>query len=324
LEPSFSILIGPVLLSFFSLLLGLSPGLFGELIIEPALIASRVEILDIKLKLWHGFNLVFFLSLATVLTGFSLFFLSERLIPFLRRITSTFFDYDFAGGFSSIFDGLLKFSKKKTEVIQHGYHRFYLMIIFVFASLLILYQLYSTRGWAFSADFDDMPFYIIAIAATIGISAIFATITGSRMAAVVLLGVTGYGIALIYLIYGGIDLAITQILIETLTVVLFVLVIRKLPKFKKLSNRISRIRDLAIALLVGGVMTGLTLKADYLSLEPTISRFFVDKSLPEGFGKNIVNVILVDFRALDTLGEITVLTLAAVGVFVLLKFKTKS
>ncbi|MGC9345078.1 MAG: hydrogen gas-evolving membrane-bound hydrogenase subunit E, partial [Bacteroidales bacterium] len=323
LEPGFAIWIGPLILSLASLALGLSPGRFGEMIVEPALIASRVEILDIKLKLWHGFNQVFFLSLATIVLGFILFFLSESLIPVLRKFNQKYLNFDFARGFSRMIDWILLFSKKKTDIVQHGYHRIYLMIIFLFSSILIFYQLYSTRGWQFSANFTDMPFYIILIALIIGLSAVFTTITRSRMAAVVFLGVSGYGVAMIYLMYGGIDLAITQILVETLTIILFVLVIRKLPKFKVLSRKAGRIRDLAIALFVGTAMTGLTIKADFLDINPTISKFFIENSLPEGFGKNVVNVILVDFRALDTLGEITVLTIAAVGVLALLKFKLK-
>lgn len=323
-RPSFSLLAGPVVLSLLSLVLGLSPGRLGELIIEPALIASRVEILDIKLKLWHGFNMVFFLSLITILAGVILFFFSEQIIPPLRKLTDRFFTYDFSGFFNRIFAGLLSFSTKKTNVIQHGYHRIYLMVIFIFSALLILYQLISTWGWEFSADFRDVRLFVVAIVLITSVSAVFVTITTSRMAAVVLLGMTGYGIALIYLIYGGIDLAITQILIETLTVVLFVLVIKRLPRFKKLSGISGRIRDLAIAIFVGAVITGLTLKAGFVEFQPPISRFFVENSLPGGFGKNVVNVILVDFRALDTLGEITVLTLAAAGIFAVLKFKTRS
>lgn len=321
LEPPFSLLIGPVILSLLSLGLGLAPGKFGELIIEPALIASRIEILDIKLKLWHGFNIVFFLSVTTVLTGVLLFFLSPRLLPILHKTNERFFNYDFSGSFFNMIDKILYLARKKTEVIQHGYHRIYLIIIFLFSSGLILSQLIRTWGWEFNADFSSLSVYVIAIVLLISTSAVFVTITGSRMAAVVLLGVTGYGIALIYLIYSGIDLAITQLLVETLMLILFVLVIWRLPRFRKLSSRNTRIRDLIIALFTGVVMTGLTLKAGQLELNPSVSEFFKENSLTKAYGENIVNVILVDFRALDTLGEITVLTLAGAGVLALLKFK---
>ncbi len=323
MEPSFSLLVGPVLLSLSSLILGLAPGMFGEMIVEPALIASRIEILDVKLKLWHGFNLVFFLSLTTVVTGILFFFMSPRLIRVLRKINDRFFSYNFSDAFFRMIGNLLLFAKKNTQIIQHGYHRIYLIIIFLFSASLILYQLIRTWGWEVSANFSDMPFYVIAIATVISISAIFVMITGSRMAAIVLLGVTGYGIGLIFLIYGGIDLAITQIIVETLLLILFVLVVWKLPKFRKLSSGITRIRDLIVAVFMGAVITGVTLKADFLNLNPSISQYFIEKSWPEAFGRNVVNVILVDFRALDTLGEITVLTLAAVGVLALLKMKIK-
>jgi multicomponent Na+:H+ antiporter subunit A len=79
----------------------------------------------------------------------------------------------------------------------------------------------------------------------------------------------------------------------------------------------------SIALLVGSFMTGLVLKAGELNLNPKISDFYVENALPLAHGSNIVNVILVDFRALDTLGEITVLVIAAIGVVALLKLKIK-
>ncbi len=322
LEPSWSMLAGPVLLSALSLALGLAPGQFGKLIIEPALLASTAEILDVKLKLWHGFNTVFFLSLATVLTGFVLLLLSQKILPVLRSVNNRFFSHDLSGSFFRFFDGLMNFASKNTRLIQHGYHRYYLMVIFLFASGLIFYQLIQTAGWSMPQFSGDTPFYIIAVSIIVSAAAILTTFTGSRIAAVVLLGVTGYGIALIYQFYSGIDLAITQLLIETLTVILFMLVIWKLPQFKSLSTMKSRTRDLVIALMSGGVMTALTLKAVSVEFSPTISGYFTENSPVKAFGENVVNVILVDFRALDTLGEITVLTLAATGVIALLTFKS--
>jgi multicomponent Na+:H+ antiporter subunit A len=138
------------------------------------------------------------------------------------------------------------------------------------------------------------------------------------------MGVLGYGISIFYMLYGAADLAITQFLAETIVMVIFVMVIYHLPQFAVLSNKMTRIRDALIAAGVGSMITLLVLKARFINLEVPISEFFVDKSLSEGHGRNIVNVILVDFRALDTLGEITVLGLAAAGVFTLLRFDLKN
>jgi multicomponent Na+:H+ antiporter subunit A len=133
----------------------------------------------------------------------------------------------------------------------------------------------------------------------------------------------GYSISLLFIIYGAIDLAITMMLAETLVLVLFMAIVYHLPKFTNFSSGASRLRDAIIALLVGGVMTGLVLKSVQLDLSPKISDFYNENALALAYGKNVVNVILVDFRALDTLGEITVLAIAAIGVAALLKLKTK-
>jgi multicomponent Na+:H+ antiporter subunit A len=141
------------------------------------------------------------------------------------------------------------------------------------------------------------------------------------LGAVVALGVVGYSVAMVFILFGAPDLAMTQIMIETLTVILFVLVFYHLPRFVDLSSMSSRIRDALISLLLGALMTILVLVAVTAQFHPTISSYFAENSLPEAHGRNIVNVILVDFRALDTLGEITVLALAGVGVYSLLKLR---
>jgi multicomponent Na+:H+ antiporter subunit A len=131
--------------------------------------------------------------------------------------------------------------------------------------------------------------------------------------------VVGYGVALIYILFGAPDLAMTQFCIETLSIILFVLVLHKLPRFALLSSTGSRLRDMVVALGIGTVMTLLVWRAVSQPLIPSLSTWFMEQSLPAGHGRNVVNVILVDFRALDTLGEITVLAVAALGVYAMLK-----
>jgi multicomponent Na+:H+ antiporter subunit A len=113
----------------------------------------------------------------------------------------------------------------------------------------------------------------------------------------------------------------TQFLVETLTVILFVLVFYHLPRFSSLSSELARTRDVIVALIAGGLMTGLVLVTSNVQFHPTISDYFAEHSLAQAHGRNIVNVILVDFRGLDTLGEITVLSVAGIGVYALLKLR---
>jgi len=96
-----------------------------------------------------------------------------------------------------------------------------------------------------------------------------------------------------------------------------------LPKFARLSSKRAKLRDFLVALSFGSVMTVVAIKAIHLEFNHPISDYFLENSQTSGFGKNVVNVILVDFRALDTLGEVVVLAIAAVGVSMLLTLKTK-
>lgn len=317
-------IIGPALLALLSLVFGLFPGILGETLIEPALISVLKEAYNVKLKLWHGFNSVFYLSVFTVALGFSLFFIvykKESVLEKWRTANQKFFSIRLVDVFNKSLNGFLAFSKHKTELVQHGYHRYYLLTIFVFASVFLWYQVYVTIGWDLNNVFAIKPFYISGLVLVIIFSTIYSAVSKSRMATIITMGVTGYGIALLFMYYSAIDLAITQIIVETLIVVMFVLILQRMPLFARLSSKTSRLRDLFIALAFGSAMTVLALKSINVDFNNPISDYMIENSYIKAFGQNVVNVILVDFRALDTLGEVMVLVVAALGVFVLLKKK---
>jgi multicomponent Na+:H+ antiporter subunit A len=167
----------------------------------------------------------------------------------------------------------------------------------------------------------DIHFYEAVVAVLLLAGAVSAARVSSRLGAVALLGAVGYGVALIFIIFSAPDLAMTQFLVESLTVILFVLTLYHLPDFARLTPAWIHLRDVVVAASLGGLITALVWAATQTQLDPTISAYFAEQAVPRGHGRNIVNVILVDFRALDTLGEITVLGIAAMGVFALLKFR---
>ena len=113
----------------------------------------------------------------------------------------------------------------------------------------------------------------------------------------------------------------TQFAVETLSVLLFVAVLRRLPRLKSRSAPRSRAVDATLAASVGAVMASLVLAVHAEPLRSRLSGFFAESSLPLAKGRNVVNVILVDFRGLDTLGEITVLSVAALGVWALVRLR---
>lgn len=322
-RPAFALRIGPALLAGTSLIFGLFPARVADLLLSPAIKSIRPGIDSLKLSLWHGFNEVLLVSFITVAAGVTLFLLYRRVNPVLTKFNNEVITFRFADAFNKGLDFFLLLTKKKTSFIQSGYQRFYLMAIFIMTSLLAWYQLIYTWPEIENISFSKPGIYEIPILILIVSSTLIAVTVKSRLAAILSLGGVGYGIGLLFVIYGAIDVAITLMLAETLVLVLFMIVVYHLPKFTNFSSNASRLRDAAIALLVGGFITGLVLKAGQLNLNPKISDFYVENALPQAHGSNIVNVILVDFRALDTLGEITVLVIAAIGVVALLKLKTK-
>jgi multicomponent Na+:H+ antiporter subunit A len=154
--------------------------------------------------------------------------------------------------------------------------------------------------------------------------AILVTIfTNSRLTSIASMGVVGYCLCLLFVFYSAPDLAMTQFTIDTLTVVLFVLVLFKLPPYLKMSNEGSKIRDGIISLLFGSLISIVALEVLNEPVSKEVSTFYAQNSYLQAKGKNVVNVILVDFRGADTLIEISVLVIAAIGVYSLLKLKVR-
>ncbi|MBP7849114.1 MAG: DUF4040 domain-containing protein [Lentimicrobiaceae bacterium] len=316
------LLLGPAILVLVSLILGVLPEILGKSLIDSTLRTIHPSMEPIKWEIWHGFNTVFFLSVLTVLAGLSLSYWiikKDSLLDAWRRLNQRLFFFRFTDVFSDGVDHFINFSKRKETTIQHGYHRYYILTIIILTAALMWAQIYfSSRIEAFPR-LQLQPFYISGLILVVVLATIYSTLSMSRIATIIGMGITGYGISLIYLYYSAVDLAITQVLVETLTVVMFVLVLPRLPRFANLSRRWTKVRDLGIALVFGTVMTFVALQASVSGSDKPVSAFYLDNSLINAYGKNVVNVILVDFRALDTFGEVVVLVVAALGVFVLIK-----
>lgn len=160
----------------------------------------------------------------------------------------------------------------------------------------------------------DSPIQI-AIALTIGLAAIITLRARRRMKAVLGLGVVGSGIALLYMSYGAPDLALTQLVIEVVSLVVFVLVLRSLPVY--FSDRplvASRWVRFAIAAALGTTVSAAAIFATQARVADPVSHLIPAEAATFGAGENVVNVILVDVRAWDTVGELSVLLVTATGV----------
>ncbi|MFP2896798.1 hydrogen gas-evolving membrane-bound hydrogenase subunit E [Corallococcus sp. 4LFB] len=215
--------------------------------------------------------------------------------------------------------GLQAVALWQTRVLQSGDQGRYILWVLASTFGLLGYTL-AVRGGGFTlppartVDFADVGVALLTVLAAGAV-----TRACSRLAAVTALGVVGFGVALLFLFFGAPDLALTQAIVEALTVVVFLLALLHLPRYTRLSSTAVRLRDVVLSAGVGGVMGMLALSAATPPPHPLVSTFFLEHSVLQAHGHNVVNVILTDFRALDTLGEITVLAVAALGVHALLK-----
>ena len=317
-EVPWSMRIGPLILGGLSLLFGVLPQVLSRNLVSTAISAAAGKPLQVKLAAWQGVNDIFLLSLLTLGLGIGLFAVRKD-AQHLAKALSLGWSLD--GLYKRSLDVLFTVAAFQTRLLQHGYLRYYLITIIVAVVAITGGGLWRWGGGTLPYLSWDLRFYEFGIALIIVVAGGMATLARSRLGAVAALGVAGYGVASIYLLYGAPDLAMTQFLIESLTVVLFVLAFYHLPQFAQLTPRRERLRDVLIALITGGLMTTFVFVASGIQIHPSISQFFVENSLPLAHGRNIVNVILVDFRGLDTLGEITVLAIAGIGVFALLKLR---
>lgn len=316
--------LGPVVLAGLGLLLGLGPKVVERPLLTPAVAALQTAAPgeSLQLALWHGWNLALALSGLSLAGGVGLYYYVERLrrwsMPWrlLGRLGP-------AQGYDLALRGLNSLANFQTRLLQSGYLRYYLMIIIVTAGGLIVSTIVTRTEVLPPLPVAPMRFYEAGVIGLMILAALLTVRSQPRLAAIATLGVVGYSIALFFVLLGAPDLAMTQFLIETLTVILFVLVFYHLPPPKEESVSLARLRDALLASGVGGLMTFLVIVAARVEMDERISGYFVDNSLPLGHGRNIVNVILVDFRGLDTLGEITVLAVAGVGVYALLKLRPR-
>jgi multicomponent Na+:H+ antiporter subunit A len=170
----------------------------------------------------------------------------------------------------------------------------------------------------------EVTAYELVVAIILVGGVLYTVFTKSRLAAVAAMGVVGLAICLIFVFYSAPDLAMTQFSIDTLTVILFVLVLYRLPKYLSLSDYKMRLRDGVLSLALGSIISILALQVLAEPVNNEVGDFYAKNAYLLAHGKNVVNVILVDFRGTDTLIEISVLAISAIGVFGLLKLRLKS
>jgi multicomponent Na+:H+ antiporter subunit A len=319
-EAPFGMLLGPALLVLSGVVLGIRPGLFVDTFVEPAVAEILQDSKELKFSLWHGLSLPLLLTLGVLLVGAGLYRLRSRVLDLASGVLRKT-----AWGPETLYGDFVKSLPARAQNffdrIQNGSLRFYLGVVLMFTLLFVSAPLLG--GWDLRLPArvwqNVRPEDLIVSFALL--SGAFLTILSKKtFVSLASTGMIGLGVAAYYVFYGAPDLAITQLLVESLSLILVILVL-----FHFSRDRIPlRLPSKGIAVLLSTGMGALFTVFLLLSLgnryfDP-ISHYHRQNSLPLGKGSNVVNVILVDFRGWDTMGEITVLALATIGVYAMLRW----
>ncbi|MBU1222493.1 MAG: monovalent cation/H+ antiporter subunit A [Gammaproteobacteria bacterium] len=301
------------------LVVGIAPTLtVAPLLAVAAQGTLQAPLPEYHLALWHGFNPALFMSLIA-LAGGALIYRARR--PLTAWHERTLDRLDARVVYNALLDGLVGASRFVTRLIDTGSLQRQVFLLLA-AALVLGVAPWLAGGAALAGSRTGLPLDPVSfVAAATLIVATLATVWlhRQRFVALVTIGVVGLVVSLIFIKFSAPDLALTQLSVEVVTIVLLLLALYFLPQQAASEREPARAwRDGAIALLAGG---GTAALAWAVLTRPydTIAGYYLENSVPGGGGSNVVNVILVDFRGYDTLGEITVLALAGLGIVAMLQ-----
>lgn len=309
-DPPIGFLVAPVVLSGLTMVAGVAAPLVD------AAIAGYADGIPLEeggkeshLALWHGWEPALFLSLGSIALGALLFWFTQR-----RPLKARVMPFTANDVYNLSLRGIARISVWTTSLTQRGSLPFYVGTIFVVFVAAEATALLAGTEWRIAVDAWQSPAQLLA--APVMILAGFVAIRArKRYTGVVLVSVTGLGMVLLFATSGAPDLALTQILVEIVTLIAFALVLRRIPA--RLGDHNASVLPVVRAVIgigVGVTMAAIALIATGARVADPVSGPFPDLAYEIGQGKNVVNVTLVDLRGWDTMGELSVLILAATGV----------
>lgn len=317
----------PAILAGMVILLGIAPSLFAQSLLEPAATAVAGRPVELHLALWHGADLPLLMSLVSLVGGTLLFSRLKEMNRFSEKILrplswfSPNFIYD-----KGFLEGVTLAAQRSFRKIQSGYLKHYLFTIVGFVTLSTFLFSYFKGG---SLNLDrlsrtEVTWPQIATFVLLVCSTIATVLFKSRISAIISLGMTGFLVAFFYVLMGAPDLALTQYLVEAVSVILFLLVFYFVPPFfEEASIHSTKVTEITLSVAVGVTMSLYTYVMMGSHLSESIASYYLEASEKLAGGRNVVNVVIVDFRGFDTMFEISVLSIAVLGIYAMLRLKQK-
>ncbi len=326
-EAPIGMLIPPAILAILVVVLGFVPNVLSNSLIKPAvesiyptLVASGQDV-KVDIYFWHGLTPELYMTIGVILLGTLMFFTINKWMGIYNHIPHRL-------TLNGMYDGTLVWSNKAAyrfkDNYMTGFIRSYLVYIFLFLSGMMLFSMYRFDLFDFSfGEMEAVAPYEYVLGAVIILASLAILFMRSRLPSIILLGVVGYSVALFFVFFNAPDLALTQLVIETVSVALFLLVFYHMPEISKKEVRVKfKIENAIVSIFVGVTVMLLSFMALSNRSLSSISEYYKENVYDLAAGKNMVNVVLVDFRGFDTLFEIVVLAIAAIGIYTMIKFRT--
>lgn len=296
-------------------------GIFPGLTVAPMVELSAAAVFggtlpEYHIAIWHGLNIPLLMSAVALAGGVTVYWMLERKFNLHLHVPRGLSGRQI---FEFIYFGLIRLSGRVTRSLESGSLQRY--VAWLIASVIALGAApFLINGFTLGTVSMSPITPLAAIVWLVCVIACIASVVlhRDRLTAVILVGVVGLATALTFAYFSAPDLALTQLSVEVVTTALLLMALALLPlKSPAESSRTRQVRDLLLSVFAG---VGVTALAWAVLTRPhdTIAWYYLTESVPKGGGSNVVNVILVDFRGFDTFGEITVLGIAAIGVFALM------
>lgn len=329
-EAPVGMLVPPMVLGVLVLLCGLLPNLVGGPLIEPALASVLPSLLqgrerfDVHFSLWHGWTPELFMTIGVIGSGVILY----SMLPRWRAV----YDHYPQGLtinhiYRVVLDTLQHYARRWTETYMNGSVRNYLVYILSFTVALLGYAFFRSGEnivWNLKGN-APFSFYEAVLLIALIAAAVTIPFAKNRLSAVIMTGAVGYLVTLLFVLFRAPDLALTQMIVETVSVALFLLCFYHLPELKRGKSSRGYLRvNLLVSAAVGVAMTFVALAASGTASPQSIADYFIRESYDLAGGKNVVNVLLVDFRGFDTLLEIMVLGVASLAIYAMVNLNLEA
>lgn len=314
--------LGPALLALKGLTIALFSGIAHFYISTPMASAIAGEARPVEISLIPHMGVPLGLSLLTIALGIVLY----TQLSAVRSLMARTFTALGAGpdrGFDVFIEMLVKVSFHITRLIQPGRLEFYVTATFAVIAAVLLVPLFlygelpSMPSWPRDMPVHELTFIAIAVAGLVAVLT-----ASSRLTAIIALGIQGFAVAVIFLLFGAPDLSFTQFMVETLSVVILTLVMTRLRLSPSDHRGLGqKLLDSTIAIACGTGFALFLMRATQASFDNRLTDFYNTYSKVIAHGANVVNVIIVDFRGTDTLGEIAVVMITGLAILALIRIR---